>query len=116
MHVVQQLCKRIAFLNKGNVIKVDTKENFVDILKRFIRIRFNILDDKNKKDIKVELKSQNYINKITHVKGGFIISITDYKYYPSLLSCLGKYPVQKIQELEPSLDDVFIELSSQKDI
>ncbi|MFX1393678.1 MAG: ATP-binding cassette domain-containing protein [Promethearchaeota archaeon] len=116
MHVVQQLCKRIAFLNRGNIIKIDTKENFVDILKHFIRVRFNIIDDKSKRELNKELKSLNYINKISHYKEGFIISLTDYQHYPSLLSCLGKYPVQKIQELEPSLDDVFIELSSQKNV
>ncbi|MFX0186734.1 MAG: ATP-binding cassette domain-containing protein [Candidatus Hodarchaeota archaeon] len=116
MHVVQQLCERIAFLNRGNIIKIDTKENFIDILRHFIRISFNIIDEKNKRQLKKELNSLNYINKISHKKDGFIISINDYKYYPSLLSCLGKYPVQKIREIEPSLDDVFIELSTQKDI
>ena len=116
MHVVQQLCERIAFLNRGSIIKIDTKENFVDILKHFIRVRFNIIDDKGKRELKKELKSLNYINKISHYKEGFIVSLTDYQNYPSLLSCLGKYPVQKIQEIEPSLDDVFIELSSQKNI
>jgi ABC-2 type transport system ATP-binding protein len=116
MHVVQQLCERIAFLNQGNIIKIDTKENFIDILRHFIRISFNIIDDKNKRQLKKELKSLNYINKISYKKDGFIVSISDYKYYPSLLSCLGKYPVQKIREIEPSLDDVFIELSSQKNV
>jgi len=116
MHVVQQLCERIAFLNRGNIIKIDTKENFIDILRHFIRISFNIIDEKNKRQLKKELKSLNYINKISHKKDGFIISINDYKYYPSLLSCLAKYPVQKIREIEPSLDDVFIELSSQKNV
>lgn len=116
MHVVQQLCERIAFLNRGNIIKIDTKENFIDILRHFIRISFNIIDEKNKRQLKKELKSLNYINKISYKKDGFIVSINDYKYYPSLLSCLGKYPVQKIREIEPSLDDVFIELSSQKNV
>lgn len=116
MNVVQQLCQRIAFLNRGNVIKIDTQENFVDILKHFIRVRFNISDAKDKKELGKELKSFNFIKKISHKKDGFTVSITDYKHYPSLLSCLGKYPVQKIREIEPNLDDVFIELSTQKSV
>jgi len=110
MHVVHQLCKRIAFLNNGNLIKIDTQENFVNLLSHFIRIRFNIYEDK--KELTKELKTLNYINKISQIKDGIIVSITDNKYYPSLLSCLGKYPVHKVQELEPSLDDVFIKMSS----
>jgi len=112
MHVVQQLCDRIAFLNRGNIIKIDTKENFVHMLSHFIRIQFNIYGDNDKREIRKELKSLNYINKISHIKDGYIVSIQDIKFYPSLLTCLGKYPIQKVQELEPSLDDVFIELSS----
>jgi len=112
MHVVQQLCERIAFLNRGNIIKIDTKENFVNMLTHFIRIRFSIFDKDKKRDLHKELKSLNYINKITHIKDGFVISISDIKFYPSLLTSLGKYPIHKIQEIEPSLDDVFIKLSS----
>lgn len=112
MHVVQQLCERIAFLNHGNIIKIDTKENFVNMLSHFIRIKFDIFGDNEKKEINKELKSLNYISKISHVKDGFIVSIQDKKFYPPFLTCLGKYPIQRVQELEPSLDDVFIELSS----
>ena len=112
MHVVQQLCERIGFLNRGNIIKIDTKENFVNMLSQFIRIRFNIFDKDKKKDLSKELKSLNFINKISHIKDGYIVSMSDIKYYPSLLTSLGKYPVHKLQEIEPSLDDVFIKLSS----
>ncbi|GAH95956.1 unnamed protein product, partial [marine sediment metagenome] len=28
-----------------------------------------------------------------------------------LLTNLGKYPVQRVQEIEPTLDDVFVEFS-----
>ena len=41
MQIVQQLCERIAFLNRGSVIKIDTQENFINILSHFIRLRFN---------------------------------------------------------------------------
>lgn len=111
MGIIQQLCKRIAFLNNGEVIKIDTQENFIKMLSHFIRIRFDIYDDKEKTNLNKELNSLNFIHKIQPHQNGFIVSITDNKYYPSLLTSLGKYPIQKIQEIEPSLDDVFIELS-----
>ena len=112
MHVVQQLCERIAFLNRGNIIKIDLKKNFVQMLSQFIRVRFNLFGKEKKKELNQELKSLNFINKISHIKDGFVISMSDIKYYPSLLTCLGKYEIHKIQEIEPSLDDVFIKLST----
>ena len=111
MHIVEQLCERIAFLNKGNIIKIDSQENYIKLLSEFIKIRFDIYDKDDKIHLKKELNSLNYITHISNKKNGFLISISDYKYYSELLTCLGKYPVRKIQEIEPTLEDVFIELS-----
>ena len=111
MHIVRQLCDRIAFLNQGNIIKIDTQENYLKLLSEFIRISFELPDKTKRNEIEKELRSLNYVNEITNKKNNFIISIKDYKFYPDLLTCLGKYPVQKVKEIEPTLDDVFIKLS-----
>lgn len=111
MHIVRQLCNRIAFLNKGKIIKIDTQENYLKLLSEFIRISFELHDKTKRNEIEKELRSLNYVNDITKKKNNFIISIPDYKFYPDLLTCLGKYPVQKVKEIEPTLDDVFIKLS-----
>ncbi len=110
MPVIQELCDRIAFLNKGNVVKVDTQENIIKILSKIIRIRFDIYDKQKTDELTKELKSLNFITNISEVKNGLMVSISETKYYPPLLTCLGKYPVQKVKEIEPSLDDIFIEL------
>jgi len=111
MHIVQQLCERIAFLNKGKIIKIDTQENYIKLLSEFIRISFELHDKSKRNEIEKELRSLNYVNDLVNKKNNFIISISDYKFYPDLLTCLGKYPVQKVREIEPTLDDVFIKLS-----
>jgi len=111
MHIVEQLCGRIAFLNKGNVIKIDTQENYKKLLSEFIRISFDIFEKDKKIELEKELKSLNYIKNISKRKDGFLITISDNKYYSDLLTNLGKYPVRRVQEIEPSLDDVFVELS-----
>ncbi len=110
MDIVQKLCDRIGFLKEGQILKVDSKENFLNLLSHFIRIQFNIYDQVKKKELYKELKSLNYINNVSDIKNGFIISLSDNKYYPPLLTCLGKYPVQKVQELEHNLEDIFIGL------
>ena len=111
MHIVEQLCGRIAFLNKGNVIKIDTQENYKKLLSEFIRISFDIFEKDKKTELEKELNSLNYIKNISKRKDGFLITISDNKYYSDLLTNLGKYPVQRVQEIEPTLDDVFVELS-----
>lgn len=111
MHIVQQLCERIAFLNKGKIIKIDTQENYIKLLSEFIRISFELHDKTKRNEIEKELRSLNYVNDLVNKKNNFIISISDYKFYPDLLTCLGKYPVQKVREIEPTLDDVFIKLA-----
>jgi len=111
MHIVEQLCERIAFLNNGKVIKIDTQENYKKLISEFIRISFDIFEKDKKKELEKELNSLNYVKNISKRKDGFLITISDNKYYPDLLTNLGKYPVQRVQEIEPTLDDVFVELS-----
>lgn len=111
MHIVEQLCERIAFLNEGKVVKIDTQENYKNLLSEFIRISFEITEKNKRFELEKELKSLNYIKNISTKKDGFLVTISDNKYYPQLLTCLGKYPVLKVQEIEPTLDDVFVELS-----
>ncbi|MHA1147602.1 MAG: ATP-binding cassette domain-containing protein [Promethearchaeota archaeon] len=110
MHVVQQLCNRIAFLNHGKIIKVDSSENFMKVLSHFIRISFKIREQE-KLDIINELNTQDYIKTISRKKDEITVSISDNKYYPAFLKFIGDFPVFQIKELEPTLDDIFIELS-----
>lgn len=111
MHIVEKLCGRIAFLTNGGIIRIDNQENYIKLLSEFVRIRFDIYDNDNKIKLEKELKSLNYITSISEKQNGFLISISDYKHYPELLTCLGKYPISKVQEIEPTLEDVFIELA-----
>ena len=110
MHIVRQLCNRIAFLKEGKIIKIDTHSNFIDMLSKFIRVSFQV-ERESEKELINELNSLDYVNKINQDTNKIFVDITDRKNYPPLLKTLGKYPVYKIKEIEPTLDDVFIELS-----
>ena len=77
MHIVEQLCGRIAFLNKGNIIKIDSQENYIKLLSEFIKIRFDIYDKDDRIHLEKELNSLNYITHISNKKNGFLISISD---------------------------------------
>lgn len=110
MHIVRQLCNRIAFLKEGKIIKIDTHSNFIDMLSKFIRVSFQV-ERESEKELINELNSLDYVNRINQDTNKIFVDITDRKNYPPLLKTLGKYPVYKIKEIEPTLDDVFIELS-----
>ena len=80
MHIVEQLCERIAFLNKGKVIKIDTQENYKKLISEFIRISFDIFEKDKKIELEKELNSLNYIKNISKRKDGFLITISLFQY------------------------------------
>ncbi|MFX1258131.1 MAG: ATP-binding cassette domain-containing protein [Promethearchaeota archaeon] len=110
MHIVEQTCDRIAFLNKGIILKVDTQEAFKKLVRETIHIKIEI-NSKKKKELIKELNDLNFIIEFIDEKNGGIIHIKDKKDYPELLKVLSNYPILKVQEIEPNLDDIFIELS-----
>lgn len=110
MDVIHQLCDRVAFLNKGVIVKVDTQENFKKLIRETVLIKIEI-DSLKKGDLKKDLSNTNYVIEFIDDANGSLIHIKDKKYYPELLTILSKYPISMVQEIEPTLDDIFIELS-----
>jgi len=111
MNVVESICSKIAFLNHGNIIKTDTKENYVKLLQKEIKIQIKIGLDKIIELID-ELSTLNYISDIERNKDIVYFHIQDRNYYPKIFGILQKYPVEQIKELETSLEDVFIKLNA----
>ena len=109
MTVVEKLCNRIAFINKGNIIKVGTQEELKSLMKYEIKISIEISN--NKKEFKKELNQQNFIHNITENKSGFIITLKNKKYYKDLFSILSKYNIEKINERELTLENLFVKLT-----
>jgi len=111
MNVVEALCSKIGFLKDGNILKVDTKENFVKFLQKEIKIQIQI--ELNKVlDLTDELNTLNYISNIESKKEIVIFNIKDRKCYPKIFGILQKYPIIQIKEIETSLEDVFIKMTT----
>jgi len=109
MNVVEKLCKRIAFLNHGKVLKVGKQ----DELKRFMQseIIIEIEFSGNKTQIKDEFSRSDFIKEVNDSKKGLIITLDKRNDYQNLLSILSKYPgIQKIHEQEISLENLFVNL------
>ena len=111
MNVVEAICSKIGFLKEGNIIKVDTKENFVKFLQKEIKIQIKIGLDKII-ELTDELSTLNYISDIESNKDIVYFNIQDRDCYPKLLGTLQKYPITQIKELQTSLEDVFIKLNA----
>ncbi|MFX0142300.1 MAG: ABC transporter ATP-binding protein [Candidatus Hodarchaeota archaeon] len=111
MNVVESICNKIAFLNQGNIIKIDTKENFRKFLQKEIRIEIRIDLDKIIELID-ELSTLNYISDIESNKDRVYFNIQDRNCYSKIFGILQKYPIKQIKELETRLEDIFIKLNA----
>ena len=108
MDVVEKLCTRIAFINNGKIVKIGSKEELSKLFQKKVRIFIGIKEDKNK--LALELKQQDFITQIIHEETGLIIELLERTYYNKLFPILGKYKIIKIQELELSIEDLFLNI------
>ena len=110
MDVVQKLCDRIAFLKEGKILKVDTHENFKKMIYDKILIQLEVSKDKNL--LIDSLNRLDFIEDINQKKNKINFFINNERNYPKLLNFLKDFPIIHINEIKPSLDDVFIKLAS----
>lgn len=110
MNVVDKLCNRIAFINKGNILKIGTKDDIKQIIQNEIVIEITISESENKNILKSELTQQESINEVIDSKKGLIVSLKSRDYYKDLLFVLSNYKVLKIMEQDLNLEDLFIKL------
>ncbi|MHA1758479.1 MAG: ABC transporter ATP-binding protein [Promethearchaeota archaeon] len=108
MSVVEALCKRIAFINKGEIIKIGNKEDLKRVGKKSVEIIIEISN--NKFELIKELEQENFINYIKETNSGLLINFKDRCYYKNLLSILWKYNISMIKEKELQLENLFFHL------
>lgn len=109
MNVVEKLCDRIAFLKEGQIIKIDTQENFKKYLYKNKKYLLTIQD--KKKELIHNLNSLEKIISLEHQEDKIVFSIKEGMNVSDLFSILKDYPVKEFTEIEPELEDVFLKLS-----
>ena len=105
MGVVEKLCDRIAFINKGKIVKIGTKK---ELEQKEINIEITVNNEREK--LIKELRSLNYINNVIEKNNNINVSFKNRSNYNNLLATLTKYDISKIQEKELSLEDLFLNL------
>ncbi|MFX1394686.1 MAG: ABC transporter ATP-binding protein [Promethearchaeota archaeon] len=109
MNVVEKLCDRIAFIDKGKIIKIGTSEDIKRFEQTEILINIHIIKDKD--NLISELREREFINEISPSNHDSInISLNSRKYFKELFSILSKYDVLGIKELSPTLGDLFLKI------
>ncbi len=108
MNVVEKLCNRIAFINKGEIVKVGTKENLKKYMKLEISLEIKVNNDKNQ--LKNELKSQDFVTIINELNKGLLITLKSREFYPRLLYILSKFEVFQIKEIDITIEDIFLKI------
>jgi len=106
MNVVEKLCDRIAFINKGAILKIGDKESIKKISQKEIQIKVEIHNDVD--TLRTDLVNQNFIKEVNNENGGLLITLEDRSNYSYVLQILSKYQILKIKEIDVTLEELFL--------
>jgi len=112
MDEAEKLCERIAFVDHGSLIALDTLENLRRMIPAGDLIEIGI--DSILPGIEEELKTIGQVNAVTVVEHSVTISATNgSRALPAILAVFEKYdlPILSISIRTPSLEDIFIYLT-----
>ncbi|KYK38672.1 MAG: hypothetical protein AYK18_00705 [Theionarchaea archaeon DG-70] len=121
IYEAEEICNRVAFLDKGNIIAVDTPQNFKKLSKHgiFIEILVSFMHE----DIISQLQSLPGVRNVStpekhEISGetpaeGIVVTIDEEKVIPEIMSALTEShtKVLSMNVREPSLEDIFIEMT-----
>ncbi len=110
MGVVEKICDRIAFINKGNIVKIGTKDDISEFMEKEIKVEVKL--KQNKQDLSRDLSNQDFVVDVADKNAGLIVTIKERYDLNELLLVLGKYKIYHLKMLEQSLEDLFIKLTS----
>lgn len=106
MNVVQKVCDRIAFINRGQILNVDTPANLQQLISAGQKVVVKVKE--KQEELAEELESVEWITEITRKVGLLKINMESNEQYPALFRILQNYPVVEIEEQKPALEDIFL--------
>ena len=115
MDEAEKLCDRIAFIDKGRLIALDTLENLKQLLPAgdLIEIGLDTMDDR----VLPGIRSNQLVNSAEFKNNALTISAKNgSKALPAIINVFDSYsiPMNSISIHSPSLEDVFIYLTGSK--
>jgi len=113
MEEADYLCDRVAIINKGEIIKIDTPENLKNLLKGECILEFRLTNINNKIIEKINglkyVENAHWISEEEKLR----VIIKDYDKSDDVISYLRKNKIKilSINTDQPTLEDVFIHLT-----
>lgn len=108
MNVVEKLCDHIAFIDKGNILKIGAKSEIKELLKAQIKVTIEIKE--NREQLKQELENQKFVEMVDINDSGLEVILKLRDNYHELLQLLSDYNILRINEPEISLEELFLKL------
>lgn len=108
MTVVERVCDRIAFIDKGRIVKIGSQEELRKIMHKGIKFTIEINQIRDK--LKTELNHQEFILETKDTPKGIITFLNERENLNELLKILSKYPVLRVKEEEISIEELFMKL------
>ena len=105
MNLVEKLCARIAFIKRGKIIKVGTKEDIKSIKQS--EVQFEVRVEKDIGQMLLELKNLDYVKNIEHNNKSVKIDIKNRIYYNDIITFLTKYKLSMIKENMATIEESF---------
>jgi len=109
MEVANELCDRIAIINKGKIVSLDTPENLKKLFQEFQEIDISFNQDVNSE----ELEKLSSIKKVQKVKDGFSVIVHEVNQAITQIADFAKTNKLEIKRLithQPRLEEVFLKI------
>jgi ABC-2 type transport system ATP-binding protein len=112
MEEAERLCDRVAILDHGRIVALDTPEVLIHSLGMEKRIVCSLSVD----DTKLDLSNLDVVNSVNQRDGKVTISGRGDRFISTVVRALedAQVPFHDLQTIQPSLEDVFLELTGRE--
>lgn len=109
MNVVEKLCDRVAFINKGKILKVGKTTEISNLKKTDIDIILEVANSQEEELLSI-LREKQFVNQVDSLNNGINVNLKSREFYSDLIKILNDFEVLKITEQKYSLEDLFLKL------
>ncbi len=107
LNFIQKLCTKIAFINKGKILKIDTPDNMRQFLTDEIQIRIKLQE--KIQEFLTEAQGLPFIVQYVEIEPGIVqLRLKHRCFLQKLFSTLQNYPILEIQEYKPTLEEILL--------
>jgi len=109
LDVANDVCSRIALLNKGNIVKIDTPDNLKAEIFRSIIVE---IATPGADDLKKLLENEDFVEKVKEIEKFKIqVNLKHGEDFKNLLKIASEFEIWDLKKMVPSLEQVFLKMT-----